>query len=99
MQTRRAQARGHVRGWPGRGVRWLRPDRRVPQWPGRRPPLQHAGGQGNRKRHQTVTEGGEAMNWKIPNQLTVGRIGLAFAFFVLVGLYDYGAANAGWLLN
>jgi phosphatidylglycerophosphate synthase len=39
------------------------------------------------------------MNWKIPNQLTVGRIGLAFAFFVLVGLYDYGAANSIWLLN
>jgi phosphatidylglycerophosphate synthase len=40
------------------------------------------------------------MNWKIPNQLTVGRIGLAFGFFVLVGLYDYRAPkSAWWLLN
>jgi CDP-diacylglycerol--glycerol-3-phosphate 3-phosphatidyltransferase len=39
------------------------------------------------------------MNWKIPNQLTVGRIFLAGGFFVLVGLYDYGAPNSAWLLN
>ncbi len=30
------------------------------------------------------------MNWKLPNQLTVGRIVLAAGFFVLVGLYDPG---------
>ena len=39
------------------------------------------------------------MNWKIPNQLTVGRIVLAAAFFVLVGLYEPGAASGRWLLN
>jgi len=40
------------------------------------------------------------MNWKLPNQLTVGRIGLAAAFFVLLGLYDRNAPVASrWLLN
>ncbi len=39
------------------------------------------------------------MKWTLPNQLTVARIGLAGAFFVLVGLYEYGAANMQWLLN
>jgi len=39
------------------------------------------------------------MKWTIPNQLTVARIGLAGGFFVLVGLYDYGASNTRWLLN
>jgi len=39
------------------------------------------------------------MNWKLPNQLTVGRMGLALAFFVLLGLYEPGAAAAPWLLN
>jgi len=39
------------------------------------------------------------MNWKLPNQLTVGRIGLAAAFFVLVGLYEHGAPSGRWLLN
>ena len=39
------------------------------------------------------------MKWTLPNQLTVARIGLAGAFFVLVGLYRYGAANTQWLLN
>ena len=39
------------------------------------------------------------MKWTLPNQLTVARIGLAGAFFVLVGLYDYGEAGMQWLLN
>ena len=39
------------------------------------------------------------MNWKLPNQLTVGRIALAAAFFVLVGLYEPGSAAGWWLLN
>ena len=39
------------------------------------------------------------MDWNLPNQLTVGRIVLAGAFFVLVGLYDYGSPAAAWLLN
>jgi phosphatidylglycerophosphate synthase len=30
------------------------------------------------------------MNWKVPNQLTVGRIGLAAGFFALVGVYGPG---------
>jgi len=30
------------------------------------------------------------MNWKPPNQLTIARIGLAGAFFVLLGLYGRG---------
>jgi phosphatidylglycerophosphate synthase len=28
------------------------------------------------------------MNWKLPNQLTIARIGLAGGFFALLGLYD-----------
>jgi len=39
------------------------------------------------------------MKWTIPNQLTVARIGLAAAFFTLVGLYDYGTASGPVLLN
>jgi len=39
------------------------------------------------------------MKWTLPNQLTVARIGLAGAFFVLVGLYRHGAPNTQWLLN
>ena len=40
------------------------------------------------------------MNWKLPNQLTVGRIGLAAGFFVLLGLYDVTEPVASrWLLN
>lgn len=41
------------------------------------------------------------MNWKLPNQLTVGRIVLAGVFFVLLGLYDQGSSSRanGWLLN
>ena len=40
------------------------------------------------------------MNWKLPNQLTVGRIGLAAGFFVLLGLYDHTEpATSRWLLN
>lgn len=31
------------------------------------------------------------MNWKLPNQLTVGRIGLSAAFFTLVGMYEPGS--------
>jgi len=39
------------------------------------------------------------MNWKLPNQLTVGRIVLAAAFFVLLGLYEAGTETGRWLLN
>jgi phosphatidylglycerophosphate synthase len=39
------------------------------------------------------------MNWKLPNQLTVGRIALAAVFFVLLGLYKQGSAAGPWLLN
>ena len=39
------------------------------------------------------------MNWKLPNQLTVGRILLAFGFFVLLGLYEQGTPWGRWLLN
>jgi len=39
------------------------------------------------------------MNWKLPNQLTVGRIVLAGAFFVVLGLYCPSASSGWWLLN
>ena len=39
------------------------------------------------------------MNWRLPNQLTVGRIALAGAFFVLLGLYEPGGAWGAWVLN
>ncbi|MBS3735004.1 MAG: CDP-alcohol phosphatidyltransferase family protein [Phycisphaerae bacterium] len=39
------------------------------------------------------------MNWKLPNQLTVGRIVLAAVFFVLLGLYDAGSPSGPALLN
>ena len=39
------------------------------------------------------------MNWKLPNQLTVGRIALAAAFFVLLGLYEQRGAAGPWVLN
>ncbi|MDY7009936.1 MAG: CDP-alcohol phosphatidyltransferase family protein [Planctomycetota bacterium] len=39
------------------------------------------------------------MNWKLPNQLTVGRIALSAVFFVLLGLYEQGAAGGQALLN
>jgi phosphatidylglycerophosphate synthase len=39
------------------------------------------------------------MNWKLPNQLTVGRILLAGVFFVLLGLYRHGAPEGPMLLN
>lgn len=39
------------------------------------------------------------MNWKLPNQLTVGRIALSGAFFVLLGLYDPQSSWGRWLLN
>ena len=38
------------------------------------------------------------MNWKLPNQLTVGRVVLAGLFFVLIGLYEQGAAHSQGLL-
>ncbi|MFA6133264.1 MAG: CDP-alcohol phosphatidyltransferase family protein [Phycisphaerae bacterium] len=39
------------------------------------------------------------MNWKLPNQLTVGRIALAAGFFVLLGLYEQGSPAGPALLN
>jgi len=39
------------------------------------------------------------MNWKLPNQLTVGRMVLSIAFFALLGTYQQGAASGRWLLN
>lgn len=39
------------------------------------------------------------MNWKLPNQLTIARIVLAAAFFVLLGLYDSSAPSGRVLLN
>jgi len=35
------------------------------------------------------------MNWKLPNQLTVGRIALAGVFFVLLGVYKQHDASEG----
>ena len=45
--------------------------------------------------------GGRAtpVNWKLPNQLTVGRIVLAAAFFVLLGLYQPDSPGGPMLLN
>jgi len=37
------------------------------------------------------------MRWNLPNALTLGRIGLAAIFFVLLGLWEPGAGR--WLLN
>jgi len=39
------------------------------------------------------------MNWNIPNQLTVGRIGLSMVFFILLALYQPGTSYGPWLLN
>jgi phosphatidylglycerophosphate synthase len=39
------------------------------------------------------------MNWRLPNQLTVGRVVLAAVFFVLLGLYEPGTAWGRWMLN
>ncbi|MDP6634904.1 MAG: CDP-alcohol phosphatidyltransferase family protein [Phycisphaerae bacterium] len=39
------------------------------------------------------------MNWKLPNQLTVGRMVLSIAFFVLLGVYEQGASCGRCLLN
>lgn len=39
------------------------------------------------------------MNWKLPNQLTVGRIVLSAVFFVLLGLFEQGGQWSGALLN
>lgn len=38
------------------------------------------------------------MNWKLPNQLTVARIGLAIVFFVMLGMYHPTAALGRGLL-
>jgi CDP-diacylglycerol--glycerol-3-phosphate 3-phosphatidyltransferase len=39
------------------------------------------------------------MKWNIPNQLTVGRVFLSIAFFVLLGCYMPGSTAGPWLLN
>ncbi len=39
------------------------------------------------------------MKRSIPNLLTVGRVGLAGVFFVLLGLYDAADEGGRWLLN
>jgi len=39
------------------------------------------------------------MNWKLPNQLTVGRIVLSAGFFVMLGMYEQGTECGRWLLN
>ena len=39
------------------------------------------------------------MNWKLPNQLTVARIGLAGVFFVLLGLYEPDVPSGAVLLD
>ena len=39
------------------------------------------------------------MNWKLPNQLTVGRMVLSIAFFALLGSYEHGSSSGRWLLN
>ncbi len=39
------------------------------------------------------------MNWKLPNQLTVGRLLLAGVFFVLLALYELPPAGRGYLLT
>lgn len=37
------------------------------------------------------------MKWNVPNQLTLGRVGLSAVFFVLVGLYRH-SQSCGWML-
>lgn len=39
------------------------------------------------------------MKWTIPNQLTISRIFLAAAFFVLVGFYDPRSSHSTWLMG
>jgi len=39
------------------------------------------------------------MNWKLPNQLTVGRLAIAGVFFVLLALYELPPAGGTGLLN
>ncbi len=39
------------------------------------------------------------MKWNLPNQLTIGRVGLSAVFFVLVGLYRNGQAGCEALLG
>jgi len=39
------------------------------------------------------------MKWTLPNQLTIGRVGLSAVFFVLVGLYRNNQPGCGALLG
>ena len=39
------------------------------------------------------------MNWKLPNQLTVGRMAISIVFFVLLGMYEQGSESGRLLLN
>jgi CDP-diacylglycerol--glycerol-3-phosphate 3-phosphatidyltransferase len=39
------------------------------------------------------------MNWKLPNQLTVGRMLISIVFFVLLGMYEQGSESGRLLLN
>src|ERR1035437_4398003 len=39
------------------------------------------------------------MNWKLPNQLTIARIGLAGGFFALLGLYDINDPRSCLYMN
>ncbi len=39
------------------------------------------------------------MKWNIPNQLTIGRVFLSVAFFVLLGCYVADTTAGPWLLN
>jgi CDP-diacylglycerol--glycerol-3-phosphate 3-phosphatidyltransferase len=39
------------------------------------------------------------MKWNLPNQLTIGRVGLSAVFFVLVGLYRHTLSYGGALLG
>ena len=39
------------------------------------------------------------MKWNLPNQLTAGRIVLAFGFFILLGVYEQGTVWGQCLLN
>lgn len=39
------------------------------------------------------------MNWKLPNQLTIGRIVLSLGFFALLAVYKQGTVCGRYLLN
>jgi CDP-diacylglycerol--glycerol-3-phosphate 3-phosphatidyltransferase len=39
------------------------------------------------------------MNWKLPNQLMVGRMLISIVFFVLLGMYEQGSESGRLLLN